>query len=204
MKTMHVPSLVLNINESVSNASMQHNGILLVLAGTGVVAAPQVLSHAASATSFGTSPTRPPPIKSAISVVYACRRDDVCMTTDIAQWCTATEENEAKLQRCVLAISPPAPNHTDAPAPFATHPPVSAEELDALSSFENVSVVERRVVRGDTAGHSTNDLAWHTWHGTAAVSPQPSTRRVALPAYQSITSASANHTRTGRKDECDS
>lgn len=141
-KTMVVPSLVLDVTSSVPRAALQHSAVLLVLGGTGVVAAAQVLQHTDPATCFGTAVRRSPPLTSPISLIYACRRDDVLMAGDLAQWCGA-EAGRARLRRCVLAISPPAQDVVGAAAPFAACAP--APELMTLAALPNVSLVEQRV-----------------------------------------------------------
>ena len=49
MRTLHVPSL----SPDEAQRARRHASVLLVLAGTGVVAAPQVLHHTDPATCFG-------------------------------------------------------------------------------------------------------------------------------------------------------
>ena len=56
-KTLHVPSLAAD-NSRLSNAEKKNDAVLLILGGTGIVAAPQVLSHSDPSTCFGTSATR--------------------------------------------------------------------------------------------------------------------------------------------------
>ena len=162
-----------------------HEGVLLVLAGTGIVAAAQVpqcvsrqlsesasaphatsgmaggpLSHALAglqvlqhtdpATCFGTSATgcNKPPLASPVSLVFACRADDVLMASELASWCAAAP-NQARLERCVLAISPPAQNSGGEPTPF---PEAAVANLEALRTQANVRVCEGRVTQEMLAG----------------------------------------------------
>ena len=55
-----------------------------------------------------------PPLKSPVRLIYACRRDDVLMAPEIAKWCSAGV-GRARLQRCVLAVSPPAEGQPEPP-----------------------------------------------------------------------------------------
>jgi hypothetical protein len=133
-KTMHVPTLTLDVGPSVPSAALRHGGVLLVLGGTGIVSAAQVLQHADPTTCFGTSAHRQPPLTAPISLVYSCRRDDALMIGELAEWsAAATRRAEAKkrapsgpgdvaflieaailkkagtagLNRCMLAVSSP-------------------------------------------------------------------------------------------------
>merc|ERR1712187_322751 len=94
-KPLAVPSLVPDLGEA---AFKSPASVLLVLAGTGIVAASQVLQHADRATSF--EPT--PAMTSPISLIYSCRRDDVLMVKDLVAWCSA-----GKLERCTLTLTDP-------------------------------------------------------------------------------------------------
>ena len=141
-KTLTVPSLVTDTSRF-SNAVLAHQSVLLVLAGSGIVAAPQVLHHTDPASCFGTATRKIPPLTSPVSVVFACRRDDVLMASELASWCVA--ESGARLHRCVLAVSP-AGDATGDGLPFPDGPDAS-EQLDKLRTYTNASVVEARVTR---------------------------------------------------------
>ena len=148
-KTMHVPSLALDNGTSVSTTKLRSNGVLLVLGGTGIVAAAQVLQHADPTTCFGTSASRTPPLMVPISLVYACRQDDVLMAPEMAKWCAALAPS-ARLHRCVLAVSSPAQAATDelqVAAPFASYePPADAPSAEAaLAALPNYKRVDHRV-----------------------------------------------------------
>jgi ferredoxin-NADP reductase len=115
MRTMYVPSLT--ADESQINRTPQA-GVLLLLAGTGVVTAAQVLHHTNAATCFGNTP----PLRAPVSVVYCCRSDDTLMIPNLVSWC-----KDKQLKQCVvfctesLACSPPFPDvvDTDVAASFA-------------------------------------------------------------------------------------
>ena len=107
----------------------------------------QVLHHADPRTCFGTgNPRNPPTIKSPISLIYACRSDDVLMREDIARWCDASKQG--RLERCVLAVS--GAGHNDAlpfpdySAPAAADGSSVSEDLSTLASLPNVATAEGR------------------------------------------------------------
>jgi len=126
MKTLDVPSLVPDLRES----AFKPASYLLILGGSGIVAAPQVLHHADKATCFGTAPV----LNSPISLIYSCRQDDVCMATDLIDWC-----REGKLQHCTLALTEPQVGQMQ---PF---PAVEAADLTQLSSLANATVIYSRL-----------------------------------------------------------
>jgi NAD(P)H-flavin reductase len=137
--TLPVPSLV-HPNHSIGNHpdALAHAGILLVLGGAGgIPAAVQVLQHTDATTCFGTGADRVPPLTSPVHLVYACERDDVLMTSELARWCAP---GGATLRRLVLAISTP-PEQAGAVA----FPQMEAEDvlgLNVLETLDNVSILQ--------------------------------------------------------------
>ncbi|KAK3245078.1 hypothetical protein CYMTET_36734 [Cymbomonas tetramitiformis] len=142
-KTMAVPSLTLN-SSRIGNDKLAHQGVLLLVAGTGIVVASQVMHHMDPNTCFGTSTNRTPPLRCPTTVIYACRQDDVLMAGDLSKWCSS-DIGHAKLQRCVLAISS-TQDQASAELPFqATTSLGPTSELRQLASVPNLSIVETRV-----------------------------------------------------------
>ena len=123
MKTLPVPSL--SLDEKYLNR--KHASVLLVVAGTGVVAVPQVLHHANPATCFGGRP----PINQPISVIYSCRTDDALLIPELASWC-----REGALTRCSVLLTAPQP----ARAPFP-----EAADVDVAAAFADVDNAEFHV-----------------------------------------------------------
>ena len=128
----------------------------------------QVLHHADPRTCFGTgNPRNPPTIKSPISLIYACRGDDVLMREDIARWCDASKQG--RLERCVLAVS--GSGHNDAlpfpdyGAPAAADGSSVSEDLSTLASLPNVATAEGRV----TADMIQRELTLHHARGSFRV-----------------------------------
>ena len=95
-----------------------------------------------------------PPLTAPISLVYACRADDVLLPAEPRGG--APRRAAARLERRVLAVSPAAAAADAAAdaaaAPFAAAtPPASAAALDALRALPNASVVEARDAGSSTA-----------------------------------------------------
>ena len=137
--TLHVPALVPDAGPRTPGV-VEHDRVLLVLAGTGIVVAANLLQHADPATCFGAGNGRTPPLASPVSLLYACRHDDVLMTSQIGEWCTA-KPGRARLQRCVITVSEP-------PTPFPTWGSEEwrrASGLHQLTTLANVEVVSGRL-----------------------------------------------------------
>eukprot|EP00746_Dinoflagellata_sp_MGD_P128980 gnl/MRDRNA2_/MRDRNA2_63255_c0_seq1.p1 gnl/MRDRNA2_/MRDRNA2_63255_c0~~gnl/MRDRNA2_/MRDRNA2_63255_c0_seq1.p1 ORF type:complete len:473 (+),score=86.36 gnl/MRDRNA2_/MRDRNA2_63255_c0_seq1:102-1520(+) len=123
VKTLDVPSLVPDLNDT---AFKSPASVLLVLGGTGIVAAAQVLHHADRAASLGPTPVMTSPI----SLIYSCRRDDVLMIKDLIGWC-----NAGQLERCTLTLTQPEAGMVP---PF---PDIEDADLSELASLTNARVV---------------------------------------------------------------
>jgi len=118
MKTLHVPSL--SLDQQYINR--KHASVLLLVAGTGVVAVPQVLHHARAGSCFG---PRPPITSTPVHVMYSCRSDDALLVPELAGWC-----KDGSLARCTVLVTPA---HAAAAAPF---PDVA--DVDVASAFATV------------------------------------------------------------------
>jgi len=125
-KTLDVPSLAPDLRD----ATFRPESYLLILAGSGIVTAPQVLHHTDQSTSFGPSP----PITKPIRIVYACRQDDMLLASDLIKWC-----REDKLQHLTLVLTEP---QNDTVAPF---PDVENADLSILASLPNATVLISRI-----------------------------------------------------------
>lgn len=132
MKTLHVPSLA--VDETLINR--KHASTLLLVAGTGVVAVPQVLHHASAATCFGASAGRPtrPPITQPVSVIYSCRTDDALLIPELAAFCQA-----GALARCTVLLT--ASTATTSPFPDVADADVGA----AFSGLANAACISARL-----------------------------------------------------------
>ena len=134
VKTLNVPSLVAEGN------SFAPQSVLLVLAGTGVVALPQILAHRSPIQQLGLSSHKRDQLQLPIDLVLSCREDDVLMLPQIAEWCGA---GEAKgVRHCTLLLTA---SNSDPPIfPEAADGDAAAAER-ALGGLGNVSVVRSRL-----------------------------------------------------------
>ena len=126
MKTLHVPSLALD--EKYLNR--KHSSVLLLVAGTGVVAVPQVLHHTNSATCFGGRP----PVTQPISVIFSCRTDDALLIPELAGLC-----REGSLARCTVLLT--ASQSITTPFPDTADVDVAA----AFAELDNAVCVNARL-----------------------------------------------------------
>ena len=158
MKTLHVPSLA--ADEKYINR--KHASILLLVAGTGVVAVPQVglatpadglpshLHPSPSHLVFDLSPIlgqvlhhahkatcfggRSPPVTQPVSVIYSCRSDDALLVPELAGFC-----RDGALARCTLMVTASQP--IAAPFPDVADVDVAA----AFSELGNAICVNARL-----------------------------------------------------------
>ena len=94
VKTLSLPSLVAGDGGASTPAS-----VLLLLAGTGVVALPQILQARDPARKLGISIPRRDQLAVPIDLLLSCREDDVLMVPQLTQWCQDAcdfEERKAK------------------------------------------------------------------------------------------------------------
>ena len=159
-KTLGVPSLTTDF-ANLSSSERHHDAIVLVLGGTGVVAAPQVLHHTDQLTCFRTGKAGRAivPLTSPVSLIYACRHDDVLLLQELTAWCRSAgvaPSGGARLARCTIAVSPAQTRDDEANAssPF-TSAPSMMDALDNLRDLPNVRVIQSRVtqelIRGEIA-----------------------------------------------------
>lgn len=125
VKTLSVPSLLPDLDQ----APFRPASYLLLLAGTGIVAAAQVLHHAERGKCFGSSPT----INSPIRLVHSCRSDDVLMSFELLDWCT-----KGLLKSWTLLL-------TEAEAGMTPFPDVQDADLTNCASTPNVAILRSRV-----------------------------------------------------------
>lgn len=139
-KTLDVPSLVPDLSEATFKRPAS---VLLILGGTGVVAAAQVLQHR-DPVKEGVAPAMTVPI----ALIFSCREDDVLMATDMVAWC------KGRLDRCTLLMTPSqlevlpltAASDPEVDAPKCLPFPAASEpDLDELQSLHNARVLRTRV-----------------------------------------------------------
>ena len=66
--------------------------MLLILAGTGVVAAPQILHHRDPMRNLGVATPPRCHFKVPVDVLLSCRKDDVLMVPELTSWCQDTSK----------------------------------------------------------------------------------------------------------------
>ena len=92
----------------VEGRGFQPASVLLLLAGTGVVALPQLLAHRDPTRQLGIATPRHAQLKLPIDLLYSCRQDDVLMIPQLAQWCRDGGEasGEARgVRNCTLLLT---------------------------------------------------------------------------------------------------
>ena len=137
-RTLRVPGLVAD------GGAFRPASVLLLLAGTGVVALPQILMHRDPMRQLAISTPKRDQLHVPIDVVLSCREDDVLLLPELARWCGDGDGGEASgVRHCALLLTPPAnarePPFPDAPAGGA------AEAERALHGLANARVVRSRL-----------------------------------------------------------
>ena len=101
VKTLSIPSLV------TGDGTFTPASVLLLLAGTGVVALPQILQARDPARKLGISLARKAQLAVPMDLVLSCREDDVLMVPELTQWCLDAcdfEEKKAQERAKQLAL----------------------------------------------------------------------------------------------------
>jgi len=149
--TLSVPMLVpAVVDGSESSPSFRPESILLVLAGTGVVALPQILDHRDPYNKIGIATRKWQQLRVPIDLVLSCRKDDVLMVSQLVQYCQeAQTENEKDrgvtgIRNCTLLLT--SPSDSSEMVPYLD---VSLEsclkELNTLQQLPNVRIMEHRL-----------------------------------------------------------
>ena len=90
VKTLSMPWLI----HDGTPPKFRPSSVLMLLAGTGVVALPQVLAHRDPINELGIGTSSKDQLKVPIDVIYSCREDDVLLLPKIAKWCREYGEAE--------------------------------------------------------------------------------------------------------------
>jgi len=129
LRTLGVPSLV--PQSELNETGFRPASCLLLLAGTGIVVAEQVLHHTETGKCFGASPALTSPIR----LIQSCRSDDVLLTAELLGWC-----NKGKLESWSLLL-------TEAQAGMTPFPDAKGSDLTPLTSCPHVAVFHCRLSR---------------------------------------------------------
>jgi hypothetical protein len=147
VQTLSVPYLI------TGTAAFNPASVLLLLAGTGVVALPQILHHRDPYKKIGISTRKTAQLHVPVDLMLSCRADDVLMVPEIMQLCREACDFAASspgaevtvgVRRCTLLLSKPDPTVTKPPFPDVGAR--EAQELgDVFKSLPNVQVIETRL-----------------------------------------------------------
>lgn len=135
-KTLHVPSLV------PEGRAFQPTSVLLLLAGTGVVALPQLLAHRDPTRLLAIGTPRRDQLHVPIDLLLSCREDDVLLLPQIAQWCR-DGDGARGVRECTLLLTPSV-SATAPPFP-AAQVGDAAEAESLMHDLENVQVLRTRL-----------------------------------------------------------
>ena len=127
VKTLSVPSLVAN------GSSFQPSSVLLLLAGTGCVALPQIIHHRDPIHKLGMATPKRQQLQVPIDVILSFREDDVLLCTQTAEMCRSGDIRHAT----VLITS----SNSGAP-PF---PSAKVDDASELGKLDNASIVRSRL-----------------------------------------------------------
>ena len=154
--TLQVPGLT----PSGKAASFRPKSMLLMLAGTGVVALPQLLAHRDPVNKLGISTPRRDQMKDTpIDVLLSFREDDVLMLPELTSWCREGAAGPVSspygmthegVRHCTVLLTPPAvkpsgdPSGDPSGVPFPNHLHGSSTDADnALASLAKFADVRR-------------------------------------------------------------
>ena len=137
VRTLHVPGLVPE-----GGGGFQPGSVLLLLAGTGAVALPQVLHHRDPLYKLGMSTSASKQLRVPIDVVLSFRDDDVLCIPQIADLC---RDKKAGVRHCTLLLT--AANAAPPIFPGASGGDGAAAE-SALQDVENATIVRSRLNAG--------------------------------------------------------
>jgi ferredoxin-NADP reductase len=138
VRTLSVPGLVPH-----GRGAPKPKSVLLLLAGTGCVALPQVLAHRDPLYKLGLSVPRRQQLHVPIDAVLSFRADDVLLVDEVAERCRQHLRDARKgLRRATLLLT--SPNEGPAPFPKCTRGTAALAEA-ALREVENASVQRSRL-----------------------------------------------------------
>ena len=140
VRTLSVPGLV---TAEGGGEGFRPGSVLLLLAGTGVVALPQIIHHRDPLYKLG-MPTPPwRQLKVPIDAVLSFREDDVLCVPQIAAYCRDSALDEGRgLRNCTLLVT--AKNTESPPFPGASGGDMAEAEKE-LHGLENVCILRSRL-----------------------------------------------------------
>jgi len=103
VRTLSVPSLIPDDDDG-----FRPKSVLLLLAGTGIVALPQIMAHREPHRLLGISLPRYKQMACHIDLIFSCREDDILMLPEIKQYCIEGMRPHPKytgLRNCTLLLT---------------------------------------------------------------------------------------------------
>uniref|UniRef100_A0A7S1BNI5 FAD-binding FR-type domain-containing protein n=1 Tax=Corethron hystrix TaxID=216773 RepID=A0A7S1BNI5_9STRA len=96
------------------------SSVLLLLAGTGIVALPQILAHRNPYRSLGIATPKSSQLQCPIDLILSCREDDLLMLQEINNWCVEGKRPHPRFQglrNCTLLITKKKDDEQNTPYP---------------------------------------------------------------------------------------
>jgi len=146
------PVKTLNIPQLMTGNSGYKESVLLLLAGTGVVALPQLLHHRDPYGKLGISTKKMFQLPVPMDLILSCRADDTLMLPEITKWCQeACDFADASIagadiikgvRHCTLLLTGEDQAREDNPFPDVTDSDIEREKL---ASLPNAQVLNTRL-----------------------------------------------------------
>lgn len=143
LQTLRVPKLV---TADGAKDARYPSSVLLLLAGTGVVALPQIIHHRDPVGKLNISTHSKHQLCVPLDLILSCREDDVLLLPEILTFCKESLEmgDAVGIRRCTLLLTQA--TEESARAPFKDFTSSKSEELlEALESLPNVKIRRKRL-----------------------------------------------------------
>lgn len=138
LRTLSVPSLIPEDDDG-----FRPRSILLILAGTGIVALPQILAHRNPYQMLGIATPKYKQLGVPIDLVFSCREDDILLLPQIKGYCEEGMESSSNyrgLRSCTILISK-AKQVSNEEVPFGKGGTVAETGTTTLSDLKSLANV---------------------------------------------------------------
>lgn len=154
IKTLTVPSLIADDDDG-----FRPDSVLLLLAGTGIVALPQILAHREPYSLLGIPVPKYKQMNCPIDLIHSCHEDDVLLLQEIKQYCvegaaTHPSRKLRGLRNYTLLVTKPRSNGSGVQPPFhqALHDDNEAINYHTtLNDVPNASIYSSRLSKNHVA-----------------------------------------------------
>lgn len=150
IKTLNVPGLT----SSSRSVNMYPSSVLLLLAGTGVVALPQILCHRDPLNKLGMATHPRNQLNVPIDLVLSCRKNDILMIPEIIQFCQESQEVSTEktssnkgLRHFTLLLTGESDASTEKNSFFGKPTGVLDERIIALETLPNTEIQYSRLTK---------------------------------------------------------